>query len=46
MSSLFRGTQLSSATSPTLVFFKSGEECSKVWRSLTRQNTHKTNEAA
>ena len=29
----------------TCEFFKSGEECSTLWRSLTRHKTHQTNEA-
>ena len=29
----------------TLAFFNSGEQCSKLWQSLTRRNTDKTNEA-
>ena len=40
-----RGNHLSNATCLTQVFFKSGEECSMLWCSLTRQHTHITQEA-
>ena len=39
------GKHLSDATCLTQAFFRNGEECCKAWRSLTRQSTHKTNEA-
>ena len=42
----FGGNHLSDTTCLTQALFKRGEECSKVWCSLTRRNTHKTNEAA
>ena len=42
----FRGNHLSNTTCLRLVFFKNGELCSNLWRSLTRRNTHTTNEAA
>ena len=40
-----RGNNLSNTTCLTQAFFKRGEECSKLRWSLTRRNTHKTNEA-
>ena len=39
------GSHLSNATCLTQVFFKSGEECSKLRWFSTRQKAHKTNEA-
>ena len=41
----FRGSHLSNTTCLTHVFFKCGDWCSKLRWSLTRRNTHKTNEA-
>ena len=38
-----RGSHLSNATCLTQVFFKCGEYYSKICRSVTRQNAHKTN---
>ena len=40
-----RGNHLSNTTCLTLVFIERGEECSKLWCSLTRRKTPKTNEA-
>ena len=37
-----RGNHLSNTTCLTRAFFKSGEECSTLWCSLTRRKTHKT----
>ena len=45
-SAVFRGNHLSNATDLTQAFFKAGESYGKIRRSLTRQNTRKTNEAA
>ena len=42
----FRRNRLSSTICLAQAFFNGGEECSRLWRSLTRPNTHKTNEAA
>ena len=36
---LFRGSCLSNATSLAQVFFKRGEECGNLWRSLTQRKT-------
>ena len=41
---VFRGNHLSNTTCLTQAFFKSGEECSTLWCSLTRRKTHKTSE--
>ena len=35
---------LSNTTCLTQVFFNSGEDCSTLWCSLTRRNTHKTSD--
>ena len=40
-----RGNHLSNTTCLPLVYFKSGEQGSKLWWPLTRKTTHKTNEA-
>ena len=40
------GSRLSNATCLTQVLFKRGEAVCNLWWSLTRRNTHKTNEAA
>ena len=41
----FRGNHSSITTCLTQAFFKSGGQCGKFLLSLTRRNTHKTNEA-
>ena len=41
----FRGNHLPKTTRLKQVLFRSGEQCSKSWRSLTRRRTHKTKEA-